>query len=49
MIQKNLQNRNRLKNFETKFMIIKGETRGGKVKLGGLDCHVHTTIYKIDR
>ena len=27
-IQKNLQNRNRLKDFDTKFMVIKGETWG---------------------
>ena len=36
MIQKNLQNRNRLKDFETKFMIAKRETGKG-YKLGGWD------------
>ena len=32
MIQKNLQNRNRLKGFETKFVVTKGEMEG---TLGG--------------
>ena len=35
MIQKNLQNRNRLKDFETKLMVTKGKMWGGKDKLGG--------------
>ena len=34
MIPKNLQKRNRLKEFETKFMVIKGKT-WWKGKLGG--------------
>ena len=33
MIQKNLQNRNRLKDVETKLMVTKGEG-GGRDKLG---------------
>ena len=38
MIQKNLQNRNRLKDFKTKFMVTKGKRREGKGnKLGGWD------------
>ena len=37
MIQKNLQNRNRLEDFEIEFMVTKGEMWGGKDKLGGLD------------
>jgi len=37
MIQKNLQNRHRLKDFETKFVVTKGEMWGGRDKLGGWD------------
>ena len=48
MTQKNLQNRKRLKDFETRLMVTKGETWGGH-KLGGWDRHIHTTIYKVDR
>ena len=32
MVQKNLQNRNRLKDFETKVMVTNGETLGGWIK-----------------
>ena len=40
MIQKNLQNRNRLKDFETtKLMFTKGETWVGRKKLGGWDLY----------
>ena len=35
MTQKNLQNRNRLKDFEMKFMVIKGRTWCRRDKLGG--------------
>ena len=41
-----LQNRNRPKNTENKLMVTKVKGRGDK--LGDLDWHVHTTIYKID-
>jgi len=34
---KNLQNRNRLKDFETKFMVTKGEMWGERDKLGAWD------------
>ena len=34
---KELQNINRLKDFDTKFMITKGEMWGGRGKLGGWD------------
>ena len=37
MIQKNLQNRIRLKDFETKFMVTKGEMWGGWNKLASWD------------
>ena len=37
MIQKNLQNRNRLKDSETKFMVIKGDAWGGRDKSWGWD------------
>ena len=37
MIQKNLKDRNRLKDFETKFVVTKGETGHEKDKLGGWD------------
>ena len=36
MIQKNLQNRNRLKDFKTKLMVTKAET-WGRYKLAGWD------------
>ena len=48
MIQKHLQNRNRLKDFETKFMITKGETWGGDMLRGG-GWHIDTTTYKPDQ
>ena len=35
--KKNLQNRNRLKDFATKFMVTKGEMWGRRGKLGGWD------------
>ena len=35
IIQKDLLNRNRIKDFETKFMVTKGEMWGGRDKLGG--------------
>ena len=43
----NSQNRNRIKDFEIKLMVNKGDT-GRRNKLGGWDQHIHTTIYKID-
>ena len=49
MIQKNLQNRNRLKDFETKFRVMEKETLRGRDGLGGWDWNVHTAIYKIDQ
>ena len=42
---KNLQNRNRLKDLETKFMAAKGKQKGTD-KLGGWDEHTHTTLYR---
>ena len=49
VMQKNLQNRNRLKDFEIKLMVTKGETWGRRDKLGGWDGPMQTTVYKIDR
>ena len=49
MILKNLQNRNRLKDFETKFVVTKGEMWDGMNKLRGWNGYIHTTIYKIDK
>ena len=46
--RKDLENRNRLEDFETKFIITKGETWGGD-KLKGWDRHIHTTTHKIGR
>ena len=40
------QNRNRHKDFETKF-VTKGKT-GGRVRSRGWGWHIHTTIYKIN-
>ena len=37
MIPNNLQNGNRYKDFETKFMVTKRETWGEEDKLGGWD------------
>ena len=48
-IQRDLQNRNRVKDFETKFMVTKGEIWGGRDKFGDLDWHIYTTIHKINR
>ena len=49
MIQKNLQKRNRLKGFENKFVVTKGETWGRKDKLGGLiDIYTLPYIKEID-
>ena len=42
MTEKNLQNRNRLKDFETKFMVTKGETWGGRDKSV---CGIHILLY----
>ena len=39
------QNRNRVTEIGNKFMVTKGEV--GESKLGGWDCHIHTTIYII--
>ena len=47
IIQKNLQNRNRLSDFETKSMVTKGEVVVGD-KIRCWDWHIHTTIYKIN-
>ena len=49
IILKTLQNRKRLKNFEIKFIVTKGETWGQRDKLGVWDLNIHTTIYKIDK
>ena len=43
MIQKNLQNRNRLKDFEANFTVTKEEMWGGG-KLGAWGYHTHTII-----
>ena len=47
MIQRNLQNRNRLKDFETKLMVTKEETWSCGYKLG-VGTNIQTTVYKID-
>ena len=44
MIQKNLQDRNRLKDFETKFMLPKGKCGAGGINQGvGID--MYTLLY----
>ena len=51
MIQKNLQNSNRLKDFKTKFMVTEGELLGvgrDKFRGEGWDWHIRTIINKID-
>ena len=48
MIQKNLQDRNILKDFETKIMVTKGEMWEEEIAWGW-DWHIPTAIYKIDR
>ena len=45
-MKKNLQSRNKLKDFETKFMVPK-EEMGKRDKLRSWDWHIHTTKYKI--
>ena len=50
MIQKSLStNGNKLKDFETKLMVIKGKVLGGRlgIKMRGWDWHTHATIYTI--
>ena len=42
------QNRNRLTDLENKLMVTEGERWEGRDKLGVWDCHIHTTIFKID-
>ena len=37
MLQKKLQNRNKLKDFETKFMVTKGKMGGKRDELGSWD------------
>ena len=46
MIHKHLQNKNRLKDLETKTMATEGEMWTGRDQLGGWDSHIHITIYK---
>ena len=43
MIQENLENRNRRKDFETKFMFTKGEMR----RRGGINHEVGTDIHTL--
>ena len=40
---KRTHSQNRLKDFETKFMVTKGE------KMGGWDWHMHITTYGMDK
>ena len=47
MIQKNLQNRNRLNDFETKFKVTKGETRAGEGVDWGDGIDIYTLLYMI--
>ena len=41
-------NRNKVTDVENKLMVTKGESGGGRDKMGDWDGHIHTTIYKID-
>ena len=47
MIQKNLQNRNTLKDWNKTYDSQRGNM--GKHKTGGCDLQIHTTVYKIDQ
>ena len=48
MIQWNLQNRNRLKDFENKFMVTQGKCGAGGINWGAGLTYT-TTLFKIDK
>ena len=45
MIQMNLQNRERLTDFENELMVVEG---GGRASSGVWDGHVHTAVLKVN-